>query len=1558
MRDFTIDAVTGDVALEAGGIGVGSAGPYAVRADAAISAGRIDCAPCEVEGPGLAVVASGGVGPDGPADLDVDLAAPTLGETVPNLLLLVEAVGLDAATLRDTEIRGALEASARLAGGWAALSGRVQVSAAELAVGTREIGNVEGNASLDAGRIAARIELAREEGDVEALVEGHAEIGGPDLEGDAQVTLRSGNGTLEVRADLSGSIDAPRANAELVVRGFEIAGHPVPDLAGPVAVGSDLVRAELRSPDAAATIDLNLPLDGEEPWTADLDYPLDLDLTALLHGSDPDTEPLPASVSARIDAELQMAMADPSTVSGQVRIADFRLEAEGRTLRVDATPVVRLEQGRVTLEPFTLRGPETNVTIDGSVALSDPWSADLDATGTIGLALAGALSPDLRAEGTAHLDVRVSAGPEDFDMRGTLGIVEGRVQQGHLPGVDRIEARVELDRDTARLTHLDARVGGGPVTAEGWLRFRGDDAWTFALDLRGERVRLAYPSDIRSESDVALRLEKDSPTGPGKLSGRIDLRRAKYDRPFDVRRELLGRTREFDPYAEALPDTIRQLSLDIDIAAEDGVWIQNDLITMESRVDIHADGTVRTPQVSGVVEGLDGASVVFRDVRYEVTRALLSFRGHPRINPLLDIRAETSIVDHDVILLVTGPLDEFKFELSSSPPLPEADIVALLITGRTRGDLASGAGGGLSQGEAARYLSRGFTDDVAATLQRNLGLDEVSIDPTLVQGETNPVARITLGKALSSRLYVVYSTLLGGRGGEDLYRARYRLTDDLRLVGGRDDDGSLSADIRYGIDRYVGPDAPGPSGAVNRTRIERLDVVGNEVASDRKVKKLLRSNEGSRFRRSTLLAGIDRVRDWYLTKGYPEVEVGYETEDDAGSRVLVTLDEGRLYGVDITGTRKPDRYRRLVLATLRDTVFQDTVEEAAGEAIRERLRSKGYVDAEVRASSIDGADGSLVLRFDVRPGRRVRVGGIAFEGAAAFAESRISAQVLTERSRFYDPEYLAPAVVEDDAASIRSLYVNNGYLDAETSYRVEYPTSDRRAVVTFLIDEGPRYCFGAVSYEGNDAFPDERLAQVTELTSGKACIDADLREAEERLLLFYDEQGHTEARVRLDPQVNAEDRTVRVVFDIDEGPRYTVAAVEVTNRGMTDEDVIRRDISLEPGAALSAEELSDSRHELYRTGLFRSVAVTRDDTDVPGEQRVVFDLEEGPNFQTGFGVGVDSTEGARVSADVGHHNLWGRRLYGGVGGHWSATDARLQALVRQPRFLGSRLDGLVSGFWEDLERESFEVESVGLSLQLGRRREKYTYNWGYDIRDNDILQGGVLVPGGTAVLDPVAGVDLSRQSDIRLASLVNGASRDSRDDVFWPTRGSYTRAELRLFHEALLSEADVFKAFFQWSRYQYVGDGLLWSSGIRIGTARPFGSTRIVPISERYFAGGEDTIRGFGRDEIEAVGFPAESIAARGITIEDSLGGNALLVVNQELLYPLRPPLHTLVFVDAGNVYWRLRDFDPSDVRWSAGLGLRFRTPAGPLRLEYGWKLDREPDEDPGELHFSLGLAF
>ncbi|HNX19859.1 MAG TPA: BamA/TamA family outer membrane protein, partial [Acidobacteriota bacterium] len=308
-------------------------------------------------------------------------------------------------------------------------------------------------------------------------------------------------------------------------------------------------------------------------------------------------------------------------------------------------------------------------------------------------------------------------------------------------------------------------------------------------------------------------------------------------------------------------------------------------------------------------------------------------------------------------------------------------------------------------------------------------------------------------------------------------------------------------------------------------------------------------------------------------------------------------------------------------------------------------------------------------------------------------------------------------------------------------------------------------------------------------------------------------------------------------------------------------------------------------------------------------------------------------------------NLWGLARTGSLQAYGSSKRSGLRATIEDRHLDEDLLEGLGTLGIEREERDGFTLETTGIALQLAspQQRRGTRVQLRYELEDNRFTN---------VTLDPdaiqqVLSDEGRRLDKIRLGGFLGTLILDRRDDPFLPTRGWIARAEAGIWGKALLSEATFARVTGQVAGY--VPKGRLTLAGsTRFGLAWPFKDTAAVPLSQRFFAGGADSMRGFARDKVGPLDGPGGN----------ALGGESMLVTNLEARYRFWGRAHAVVFYDVGNVWERASDFYKGKLRKAAGVGVQYATPFGALRAEYGWKLDRQEGESPGQFFVSIGEAF
>ena len=795
-----------------------------------------------------------------------------------------------------------------------------------------------------------------------------------------------------------------------------------------------------------------------------------------------------------------------------------------------------------------------------------------------------------------------------------------------------------------------------------------------------------------------------------------------------------------------------------------------------------------------------------------------------------------------------------------------------------------------------------------------------------------------------------------------------------------------------------------------RLRLSGVAVEGNAPIALASIPERLDLEAGQLYRKSDVDRKLERLVSDLREQGYYEARADHQLRPGprAGeAALLVNVDGGALITVVFEGDPLSARLRRELVPIEREgSVDEDLLEDSANR-IREHLRAEGYRDARADYQRTP-RDNSLAVVFTVSRGPQFRTGRVLVEGATAMPETEIRGLLRTREG-----ELFLESAVAADAAAIAEQYRRRGYTQASVT-PVSTPAAGAASPVPvevrFTVDEGPRTLVGAIAVTGQTAVPEAALRAAVTSAPGRPYYQQQVAVDRDGMALVLLNRGYpsavVDARVTFLPDRSAAD----IAFVVQEGPQVFVEHVLVVGNEKTSAETIRREVTLQPGSPLSYAELQESQRRISGLGLFRRVRISELDHGEPNRRDLLVTVEEAPATTVGYGGGVEggrrlrqvepggaATEvfefAPRGFVEYGRRNLFGRNqsvnLFARASLRTKAStteveegepepsgytlrDYRLLGTYRSPRIFG-RNDLVVNGFLEQGLRSSFNFTRRGARVELARRlTRELSFSGRYVIERSKLFEQR-LAPEDEPLIDRLF-------PQVRLSTLSAAFIRDTRDDLLAPTRGALIGWDHDVAARAIGSEVGFVKSFAQAFVYRRLPGrrSTVFAAGARLGLARGFdrevpqldqdgnpvigpgGGPAVdvisdLPASERFFAGGDTSVRGYALDRL---GTPA-TIDRNGFPT----GGNAVFIVNAELRVPVVGGLGAVGFMDAGNVFHRVRDVDFGQIKPTAGVGLRYLSPIGPIRLDVGFKLDRTrlPTGEPerlAEVHISLGQAF
>lgn len=735
----------------------------------------------------------------------------------------------------------------------------------------------------------------------------------------------------------------------------------------------------------------------------------------------------------------------------------------------------------------------------------------------------------------------------------------------------------------------------------------------------------------------------------------------------------------------------------------------------------------------------------------------------------------------------------------------------------------------------------------------------------------------------------------------------------------------------------------------------------------------LRVKPGEAYRKDALADDAERLKTWLVRQHHnlADVDPPREQIDEGRTRVDLTypIDVGPRLEVEVRGAELKRLRRRGLLPFLDDEGYDEALVLQSVAKIKDYYQGEGHYHVVVDSAETR-EDGVLRLAIRIEPGPKYTLTEVDFEGNQGVSEEQLADLMTTSPRRLLSlgSGRLVEAELDKDVDNIRSYYALQGYVEAEVGTPQVYESGDTLRLV-IPIDEGPRLTVGSIHFIGLDALDLGALRQQLSLKDGGPFHPVLIEDTLDAIRAAFAAEGYVEAQVSASEAWNPDHTVVDLTIEAIAGPRAVVDRIIVRGNRRTVTDVIRRTTGLERGEPISATRLLEVQRDLYRLGIFTRVdaELTRPGL-APTSRDVVIRVQEGAPRTLTYGVGYDSEDGARGLLGFTHNNVAGRAYSLVTDLRLSQRDRRARVIFDQP-YLGRLPIPLTSSLFY-LQEDEADSEVAGVATRKwGGRTEaskilgltRYGLVFDYRVVEADLDDG-------------VALNDIERENrPLQIASVIPNVLLDHRDDPVLPSRGWSSLVQTQYSFPALGSQAEFLKVFLQHTQYLRLGrTGVVAASG-RLGAIEPFqqlgGDDPDLPedlpnadvfISERFFLGGSTTHRAYRRDEL---GIPGQTLFPRDPDRpgEDfrAVGGNGLLLFNIDYRFPIAGPVGGTVFYDLGNVWAGWRDIDFGETKGGVGVGVRYISPIGPLRVEVGWKLDRERFESSRPVYFlSFGNPF
>ncbi len=718
--------------------------------------------------------------------------------------------------------------------------------------------------------------------------------------------------------------------------------------------------------------------------------------------------------------------------------------------------------------------------------------------------------------------------------------------------------------------------------------------------------------------------------------------------------------------------------------------------------------------------------------------------------------------------------------------------------------------------------------------------------------------------------------------------------------------------------------------------VRDIVIEGNRRTQASTIRFYLKTEIGSPFAPRVLREDIKRLYD---LRTFDDIRVTAEEVDDGMRLTLTVTEKPAVRNVTLEGRRRgdEDEVRQRVVLKERATFSRNLLNDSV-TGVQEYYRQEGYYFAHVRPEVAEAGDNQIDVTLHITEGKKVRIRRIQFTGNKHFPDRVLRGEIQTKpytlpilggAATLYRPEGLRV-----DLQLLQEFYQNNGFVNIQFGEPSVEINREASSVVTTIpiVSEGEQYKVGVVGLTGDAIFDEAELRRRVRLRTGEIYSRERVRRDILALTNAYTDQGYAFADATPTVALDDEQRLVNVTYTVRSGARVYIGRIDIRGNERTRDWVIRRELRVDEGELYSGQKLRRSRQRLTNLDYFDEVKI---DTLRRPEQGLIdleVDVTEKSTGQFTAGLGFSSVETVVFQASVTQRNLFGRGQSISAQGRIGGLTQDFSISFAEPWLFGRPINAGVSVFRRQVNFQTFDSRRTGVAFILGRvfgefLRASATYRF-------EELNISDLEPGAADLLQEQEGSSLT-------SSITPRVVWDSRNSRFNPSQGSFNTFEIQV--AGLGGDNRFYKLIGESTWYYPLPYGLNGFVKGRFGVGAGYGGEDL-PASERFFLGGPTTVRGFGFRDIGPQDLD-----------DNPLGGTLFVQFNLEVGRSFSRVLRLVAFMDVGNVYAADQQFDLGELRRSVGFGIRFITPVGPVRMDWGFKLDRRPGERLVELGFLLG---
>ena len=727
--------------------------------------------------------------------------------------------------------------------------------------------------------------------------------------------------------------------------------------------------------------------------------------------------------------------------------------------------------------------------------------------------------------------------------------------------------------------------------------------------------------------------------------------------------------------------------------------------------------------------------------------------------------------------------------------------------------------------------------------------------------------------------------------------------------------------------------------------IKELTVEGHRRVQEAVILGRVRSTVGAPFNPSQ---ASEDIRSIFGLGFFDDVQLKVEDFEGGVKVTFVVVERPFVRDVEFVGSTRLGGVAELQekVELKLGSVYNPVEVQRAIDKLKESYEDEGYFEAKISTEVEKFGDGDVKVVFMINEGRRITIDKIVFRGIKGLTDKQIKDVMGTKEKQYY---ILRGTVqrqrLEEDMDRIVSLYQDHGYVQMRVErYDTSVDREKARVSVNIDIVEGAQYRVGAIVLTGVTLLPESELRRQLGFKSGDVFSRGALREGVRGITDLYSTIGRASADILPRTEQQAATRTMDITVEIIEGPEVYVERINITGNTRSEDRILRRELPFVEGDLYTLQKLQRARQRLINLGYFETVNVLT----APGtaKNRIIVNVEvtERPTGLFSIGGGYSSADSFIGTLDISQNNFLGRGWQLGLRIRAGANTQQGQISFTEPWLFDRPLAAGVDLFSTRRSFDEYQYDTLGTNLRLSHPFAEY-WRWSTSYR---LTQDKI---SDVTSADPL----LKEQEGTRITSAVLlGLTRDSRDNIQAPSRGGLST--MTLDFAGLGGDSKYVKVVASTSYFKSIWFGHILSGRLEGGYGFGWAEDGLtgkseLPVFERFYLGGPNSVRSFKPRKIS----PIDSAGQR-------TGGNGYDLANFEYTIPLPYEFRLAGFVDVGNVYGFGTDFDITDQRYGVGGGVRWRSPFGPIRIDYGINPDRRTvngkKDDFGAVQFSVGSPF